>query len=175
MAGEVGAVSPYIIIVALVALILTNAGSFLGGRSYEAGEHAKALYDQAVAYAGEIVSHQAALDTRERDHAQRLAEISTAHQQEITHAKIQRDRDVAAARSGTIKLWFGAQRLDARSEAGAAPGPGAGRCDGGEAGELPGETAADLLDLAHDADDIARQLYRCQQVVIEDRRLCDGG
>lgn len=116
-----------------------------------------------------------AAQEKERAHTQRIADISVAHTKEINDAKVLRDRDVAAARSGAIRLRF-SQSGGAVSDrspvapAGAAPGG----CDGCPPGELPGPLAAALYELAHDADDTARQLAACQQVIIEDRRLCNA-
>ncbi len=109
---------------------------------------------------------------REAEHAARIAAIATDHQREITHAHAQRARDLAAARSGALVLRLPATGLRANSDTLGAPGAATCQRDDGAPGELPGALAADLFELAHDADDTARQLAAAQRVIAEDRRVC---
>jgi hypothetical protein len=131
----------------------------------------------------EITRLNAEARKNEADHAARLAAISTRYQEELTHAKAQRDRDIAAARAGARRLQFAAAGACADASARPEAGPAAGRCDGearsqlrdaagGDILALPGDISASLYTLAHDADDLARQLMAAQAVILEDRALC---
>ena len=85
------------------------------------------------------------------------------------------DRDLGRALAREVRCLNDANCL-ALSEA--VDGAGAGRRDGGASGELPaapagllsGEASEFLVNLAADADDVARQLAACQQVIINDRK-----
>lgn len=112
-------------------------------------------------------------EAREKEaiHAQQLADVSTNYQKEIQHAKDQRNRDVAAARSGALVLRYDVAGQATDTSGAGAPGASTGRCDGQAGAELPREISANLLDLVNDADDVTRQLDACQQIVRADRAL----
>ena len=109
---------------------------------------------------------------QEQWHAEQLAGIGwTREQERIAHEK-RRQADVAAARSGDIRLRFdlptGQAICGSPTPEAAAP---TGERDGPARGELPAEVTADLLSLANDADDVARQLGDCQAVILQDRAV----
>jgi prophage endopeptidase len=105
----------------------------------------------------------------EQAHAAAVDVIARSHAQEIEDARKQKDRDVAAARAGTVGLRFNASRDPAGGCKPSGPAAGAGNGDGGATTELPREIAADLFALADDADEVVRQLSACQAVVRADR------
>jgi hypothetical protein len=165
--------NPYVV----VAVGVAWAGSLVGVGYWQntAGHTAERVEWQArdneqLRLANErIVTLQDAARATERLHATRLATVSTTYQKELQNAKAQRERDVAAARAGAIRLQYTPDsERPGGSEAGAVT-TGTGRCDGSARGELPRETTADLLALVDDADEVVRQLTACQAVVRSDR------
>ena len=107
---------------------------------------------------------------QEQENARRLDEIAKQREKDRTDAANQTARDVAAARSGALRLRLPATTCQdpdrgAPTEAAA----GTGERDGAQGPELPREIAADLLSLANDADDVVRQLTACQAVILQDR------
>lgn len=105
----------------------------------------------------------------EREHTERLATVSTTYQKELKNANAQRERDVAAARAGALRLQFRPDSDQACSGGtGEATTAASGR-DGGTTAELPREITANLLNLANDADAVVVQLTACQAVVRSDR------
>jgi prophage endopeptidase len=109
----------------------------------------------------------------ERRRAEELAAVSVHYQGALEAAKSQRERDVALAHAGTLRL----RDPNAASPAGCdRGGPGeaaaaaAGR-DGAQAGELSREAVGFLLNLADEADEVVEQLTACQAVVRTDRRM----
>lgn len=106
----------------------------------------------------------------ERRRVDEMTVLSINYSKGFRDAEADRRRDVAAARDGALRLRIPAAACDAGGSAPAAAGPAAPGGDGAEGIELPGATAADLLDLAHDADQVADQLRACQAVVLNDRK-----
>lgn len=107
----------------------------------------------------------------ERQHAETLALLGQHYQKEFQDAEARRKADVAAARDGALRLRVpGTLCPGPGGEAAAASSGG----DGSQAGELPGPIAADLLDLAHDADQVARQLALAQSVILAQRETCNA-
>lgn len=108
----------------------------------------------------------------EQTHAAELAAVSTDYERKLSDANKQRAADVAAIRAGTLRLRDpNPPGLRACGGLAAQVGAGAGRRDGPEGGELSEAAAGFLLELASDADDVARQLTACQAVVVKDREL----
>ena len=105
----------------------------------------------------------------EQAHATMLAKIGENHQKEIADAAAQKERDVAAARSGRIVLRIPAPCKGANGSAAAKTPATPGVGDGGATAELPRSVTEDLLSLANDADSVADQLRQCQKVILDDR------
>lgn len=133
---------------------------------------------QQVQHAAQINSLQQAVRQAEHDSAVALNDIALDYERQLTDAKTRHAADVAAIRAGTLRLRDpAAAPVPACAGAAAEIGPGAGRRDGGTTGQLPaapagllsGDASEFLVDLATDADDVARQLAACQQVIVEDR------
>lgn len=120
----------------------------------------------------------AALDeARERiavlmqDHKKLLDQLEADYKKEKEDAEARRVRDVAAARSGALRLRVPGTLCPAAD--GATAGTASGS-DDAATGELPGPIAADLFTLVHDADEVARQLARAQAVIVAQRQTCNG-
>jgi prophage endopeptidase len=108
----------------------------------------------------------------ERDHGAVLAAISTHYEKELGDANKRREADHAAVRAGTLRLRDpNTAGLRACGSVMPETSPRAGGRDGRAPGELSGAAAEFLLDLAHDADNVARQLAACQGVVTADRQM----
>lgn len=126
---------------------------------------------QQVSQAAErIQAMQVAARDAEHRHGQALADISAHYQEQLTHAEDRRRRDIDALRAGTLRLRDpNAPAVPAcGSETGPTP-PAPGGRDGAQGGELSGQAAEFLYRLASEADDLARQLTACQQVIRQDR------
>lgn len=108
----------------------------------------------------------------EQDHGAMIALISTHYEKELGDANKRREADHAAVRTGALRLRDpDSAGLRACGSVVPEAGPGASGRDGRAPGELSDAAADFLLDLAHDADGIARQLAACQQVVVSDRAM----
>jgi hypothetical protein len=106
----------------------------------------------------------------EQDKAVALAAISTDYERKLSDANKQRAADTAAVRAGSLRLRDpSAPGLRACGSIPAETAAGTGQRDGESAGELSAAASEFLLSLVNEADDVARQLGACQQVVIEDR------
>lgn len=106
---------------------------------------------------------------KDEAHAKALVDLGARYEKEITNAKAQRDKDVAAAHAGALVLRFLPDRPSSGLIVpnGAAGAPGS---DGPQTVELPRAVTADLYALADDADAVVSQLSACQAVVQSDRK-----
>lgn len=167
---------PYVIIGLIVVWVASLAG--VGYWQNEAGHIAERTTWQTREN-GELRTANAtikALQERarksEHDHAAALSAVSTDYERKLSHANKQRAADAAALRAGTLRLRDpDPTGLRACGGLGAKIGAGPGGRDGAQGGELSDAAAEFLLDLASDADDVARQLEACQEVVVKDREL----
>lgn len=167
--------NPWVLLGGIVAALVLSATSFFYGRSVEHTAMQLEITirenNQIREANAKIMELQSLARAKERDWTTRLANVSSKYEKEIQDGKAQRDRDIAAALSGGIRLRIPtAPCVEAgRSSAPEAPSS-PGKRDGGATTELPREITANLLALADDADSIVRQLTACQAVVIEDRK-----
>lgn len=106
----------------------------------------------------------------ERRRVDEMTALSINYSKGFRDAEEKRRRDVVAARDGALRLRVPAAACGAGGGAPAEARPAATGSDGAEGIELPGAIAADLLGLAHDADQVADQLRTCQAIVINDRK-----
>lgn len=152
--------------------------------------HVNGLIDEAVSKERTLWQAQAAKDReaatnkiaeitqRERAKEQASTAIINAqaakHQKEIQDEKDQRRRDVAAARSGALKLRDPGTTTSAcaGSSRTGPPATTASQRDGASLTELSAEATEFLLELANDADAVARQLTSAQAVIGEYQRVC---
>jgi len=118
-----------------------------------------------VGYQKATIQAQAQADAKQQALAQQMSQISAKYEQELTHASKQHAADVAAIRSGALRL------RDARASCTAPQAPAApGVSDGAEGCTLSAGVTERLYGLADEADRNTRQLAACQQVIIEDRK-----
>lgn len=108
---------------------------------------------------------------QEQAHAAAMAGVSTQYQQELIHAKAEKDRVIIGLRSGAVRLRIAvaAARSTSGSDA-AAPGAATAGCDGEARAELSLAASEFLVGLASESDEVARQLSACQAVITADRR-----
>jgi hypothetical protein len=104
----------------------------------------------------------------EATHAKALEAVGMKYQKEIINAKTQRDKDVAAARSGALRLHDNAASSSTCNDPKAAI-PAAGS-DAPKGADLSKSAVEFLLTLADDADAIVTQLGACQAVILSDRK-----
>lgn len=112
-------------------------------------------------------------DAARATEARRVAEMSalaTNYSKGFRDAEAQRQRDVAAARDGSLVLRIPASACGPGGGEAAAPRPAASGGDGATTTELPGALTADLLALAGEADQVVLQLTACQAIVTADRK-----
>lgn len=136
---------------------LVAAGLALGVQTYRLAvaegdaQKARAELAEAVAdWEAERADQQEAARKAERDHGKKLNAIAAQYEQEKADADAQRDRELAALRTGTVrlrKLWQGCE-----AAAGSVPGasPSAGESDA--VAELRRQAAADLVRVGAQCD-----------------------
>lgn len=157
---------------ALAVVLLCLAAGVIGWMDGARHEGAKAVArerDAAQAVAARVQALQTQVRETEERHAQALANVSADYQQRMNNAIQVRAADHAALHSGALRLHDPAGSASCGSAAPEIAAGSSGR-DDRTPGELSGSAAEFLLDFAHDADDVARQLAACQRIVIEDRR-----
>lgn len=166
--------NPYILLAIVAAWIASLAG--VGIWQNHAGATAERVAWQAkegkelIAANALIVVLETQARAAERAHATAISTISTTYQGKLTHAETQRKADVAAARSGAIRLFDpGASAQSACASGGGEAVTRAGGRDGGEGAGLSPDAAEFLLSEANRADAIVEQLTSCQAVVRADR------
>ena len=166
--------NPYFII----AILLAVAGAFAGGefdgrktgaQSERTAWQTKDNAELAAANA-KILQMEATARASEQAHAQAQADISTTYQKELQNAQAQRQKDVAAARSGALRLRDpGAiTQQTCGGAAGQAATGASGRDGPADPGLSPSATEF-LLTQADRSDAIVRQLGACQAVILADR------
>lgn len=127
-----------------------------------------------------LVKANARIDQLNREKAaleaaseQRLADKTTAYLKERQHEKAKSDAVIADLRTGNAGLFYHLANHQGAGGGGSRQvGAAASGGDGGTDAQLPAATGADIYAEADRADSIVRQLGLCQQVVIEDRRIC---
>jgi hypothetical protein len=105
----------------------------------------------------------------EQLHAQDLARISAAYQDQLRKHDNEKDRALAALRARTLQLSIPARCPAGGSGSSEAPA-GAGGRDAAARAELSPEAAGFLIGEATRADKIVDQLTACQAIVNRDRR-----
>lgn len=168
--------NPYVIIGLIVAWATSLAG--VGYWQNEAGHIAERTIWQTLEN-GELRTANATIKSlheqarkSEYEHAAALAAVSTDYERKLSDANKQRAADAAALRAGTLRLRDpNPTGFRSCGSLGTKIGTSPGERDGAQGGELSDAAAGFLLDLASDADDVARQLEACQAVVVKDREL----
>ena len=194
MKKQLGIADGWMYLIGLVVVLALIVGGIYEVKSFVDGVDAKAyargIKETEATYAqrdnaalkaanARIAELTDAVRAAEQEGQRKLDLIAQQREKDRSNAKIQHDRDVAAARAGTLVLRDPGQSNTActaagdrgsRAEAGASAGNGDGRAKAG----LSGEAAEFLLTLTDDADDVARQLAAAQQVIIQDRLTCNA-
>lgn len=130
---------------------------------------AKEVTEQAAA-AAQLKALSDAARAAEQKHAADMAALAADYERKLSDANKQRAADIAAVRAGTLRLRDKSGTcVPASTDPGAKAGPSSGIGNGTTGCELSETTSGFLLDFANDADDIARQLAACQQVIVQDR------
>lgn len=110
---------------------------------------------------------------KEAKHQLTVATITAASIKELQDVKDQKDRDIAAANRGALRLRYQSPiPINTSGCKVSPPDPTSSGGDGSTTSELPGAVTADLFALANDADAIARRLSFAQQVILEYYTLC---
>lgn len=130
----------------------------------------------------EIARLNAEVRAKEKLFAEKTAQNQAQHQKEIRNVKAQRDRDVAAAYSGSLSLRFTAEgRIEAGRGGAGLTLPGTSGCDAATGSELPAapvqpvlvslpdRITAGLFEIVNDADQVVIQLQACQRQIMIDR------
>jgi hypothetical protein len=171
---------PYLILGLVVILASTHFGALMFGRNM-ANNAAKARLQKETE--AKLVQMQSLMTenlrlsnevrAKEAEHANKLASFSQAYQEQLQNVRLEKDKFVAGVRAGNIRLYI----PQPARPAGDYPTLGqitatASRCDAPAEGELPRDVTEFLYSEAGRADEIVNQLQACQEVVIEDRRLC---
>ena len=107
---------------------------------------------------------------QEHWHAEQLAAVSKNYQEELKHAKAEKERVITGLRLGDIRLRIPFARTFASggNSTAAALACATGR-DGQARCELSPAAAEFLVGYASECDDVARQLSAAQAVIIKDR------
>lgn len=170
---------PYLLIIkiGLVVAVIAALGYFemkVYDAGYESADQAwKARErEELVAMNATILRLTEEANIKRREHEAALAAIATGHQQEIDKNAKRKQKDIDDAVSGALVLRFRADCKRANPSTGGETGNGTGVGDGGTTIELPREITRNLSELANDADAVADQLRKAQDVIREDRRLC---
>lgn len=173
--------NPWLIVAALIALAAAGAGGgYVGWQMRDAGAQRdrvaweKTRKEEAVQAATEIDKAQRAARAAEQRAASDAASDAAHYQRVIDDAHAQRDRDVAAARAGAIRMRVsgGCRAVQADGGGSAAP-PAAGSGDHGSTdAELPPETTGNVLGIGDDADAVVNQLAAAQQRLLFDQAHC---
>lgn len=137
---------------------------------------AKEVTEQATA-AAQFKALSDAARAAEQKHTADMAVLAADYERKLTDANKQRAADIAAVRAGTLRLRDPGAPVPtcpgATAQTAATPGRSDGAAPGGlppaPAGLLSSQTSEWLVDFAADADDVARQLGACQQVIVRDR------
>ncbi len=144
--------NPYLWLAGLIFVLACTAGGYrIGAKVTKADYQAK------------VIEQQKAAEREHRQHELSLAAIGTDLSKERAAHEATRRADRKRALDGDVRLRFTSSGKDCTS-------PAPVGSDGPQTSELPREITADLLDLANDADEVAKQLAACQAVVLEDRK-----
>lgn len=191
MKRQRGIAEGWLYLIGLIALLVALAAAIHAWNSFISGIDKKG-YDRGVqettagfvkrdnAALAEANARIAALNAQvraiEQDGQRKLDLIAQQHEKDKANAKAQRDRDVAAARAGSLKLQdpYGATVCAGQGDrsATAETGPGAGGRDGSAGAQLSQQLTEFLYAEADRADEVVDQLSRAQDVIRQDRVTC---
>ncbi len=165
-------VTTYLIGALVVAALVAGAGvkGYGLGKDHVRAEYVARDLQQAkenAAFAQRINDGRRA---KEQAWADSLASVSTDYQKRLTDAEATKNLALNSLRSGGLRLRdpFGI-RAPCRDPGGETTAT-AGRRDGSSSGDLSGQTAEFLVQLAAEADRNTLQLTACQAALLADRK-----
>jgi prophage endopeptidase len=153
-----------LIVAVIAALLGAGSGWFVTRNHYET---VLADKDLALAQAqARADSHAAFVQTQSQ---LAIAQIDQTYQEKLNEKDASHARDLAAVRSGALRL----RDTHAHCPAQVQPASGAGRSDAAAGVELSVEATEFLLSEARRADGVVDQLTACQAVIQADRKAVD--
>ncbi|MEN3113072.1 lysis system i-spanin subunit Rz [Uliginosibacterium paludis] len=162
--------APYrCVLLALLALACFGTG-WVKGVAHEAGIRDLADARRITREAQASTRAFEAARVREQRAAEAIHATAATTLKETRHDQAEVARAAAAYRAGTARLSVPVVRATCPNDLPGAAAAGPGHDDAPRA-ELPGATAADLVELAGEADEVARQLGQCQATLITYRAL----
>lgn len=162
----------------VVVAVIIGAIYAYGQQQFGLGERAEAARwlarenAELVAANAEIASLTFKKFVEEKAHEERLTQAATDYQKEKQREKVKTDAVLADLRTGNAGLFYHLASQSAGACRGRETVASSGGSDGGTETQLPREIAADIFAEADRANGIVRQLNLCQQVIIEDRKVC---
>ena len=167
-----GPIGRWLVIGALLASSLFAFGLYERDIQYKKDEagYTKERQLQAEANAAAVKALDAKYRKVEKDGQDALNTLGANYEKDISALNAIRDRDVANAKSGALRLSINARcpSPNVGSVPGAAPSPSLG--DGETRVELSSADASTILAIADDADAIVSQLTTCQAILTEERK-----
>lgn len=160
-----------LLIAAVLGIIYAYGQQQFGlGEKAERGTWLERENGQLVTANVKIKSLEEQYRTQEHDHAVALASISSQYQKDLAHVKADKDRVITGLRNGSMRLQVPIAAT-VQPDGGTASKVAAtttGR-DGETRAELSISAAEFLVGLASEADEVTKQLGRCQDVINADR------
>lgn len=153
---------------ALAALVLALFLAYNQGRKIERANWIERDNKATIEATMKLQAANERAIAAERKNAQDLADVSQTYQKELSHARNETARAVAAVRTGAIRLRDPRQGTGDRDTV-PEVGTTATGCDAAKGSELPGADAEFLVRLAGEADEVAKQLSACQAIIRKDR------
>ena len=151
---------------------MANSNLGRGEKSAHAAWQARQIKELIDANAT-IIKLQRQAREDERKHQANLSELDKRYQEKQAHEAVKTQSMLRDLRNGAVSMRYPTTASkQASGGATSAVKPSASLGDGAETSELPPAIAADIYSEAARADEITEQLGACQQVVIEDRRVC---
>lgn len=168
----------------VAAIVFAGAitGSYFKGRADGAiivrSEYVQRDIKAAQDYAAKEKTLQEAYRAKEAEWSQKFVSASRTYQKGIANAANQRLSDLAAIDAGALRLRDPGSIGKACGDKSSETAPGAsGNNDSARSGlqaeasgmVLSEQTSKWLIDFAHEADSVVRQLTACQRILIEER------
>lgn len=156
----------------LASMAAVGAWQNRTGHKVEEAKWLKKENTELVTANAEIVRLTAEATKNKAKHEEALVAISTDYQKEINDVESEKTKFIVGVRNGSIVLRQPARPKSTGESGVSETVASSSGCDGQADTELYPETAEFLSSEAARADKIVLQLDACQQVVIEDRKLC---
>lgn len=165
-----------LLIAAVLGIVYAYGQQQFGlGEKAERGTWLERENGQLVTANAKIKSLEEQYRTQEQRHAVALASISSQYQKDLTHVKADKDRVIAGLRAGSMRLFIpSTATVSANGGAASAVTPATAGRDGDTRCELSVAASEFLVGFASEADEITKQLGRCQDVINADRNSGEG-